>query len=200
MVDALDQAGRLDNTVIVLTSDNGWFFGEHRLTGKEHPFEEAIRVPLIVRGPGVAQGLEAQQLVLNNDLAPTLADFAGAVPPYAPDGMSLLPVLGDPLVAAWPRKTFLVEHWFRPSFLKYKGPTQFALRSIKTGQDYLYTLSHADPSKPGIITGREFYHLPTDPHQMKALALPVHIAGILDQLVSFFRICQADSCHFFESF
>ncbi len=72
LVDALEARGELDNTYIFFSSDNGWHAGEHRLTpGKWTAYEEDVRVPLIVRGPGVPKGRTLPQLVLNNDLAPT---------------------------------------------------------------------------------------------------------------------------------
>ena len=82
LVEALTESGELDNTYIFFTSDNGWHAGEHRLTpGKWTAYEEDIRVPLIVRGPGVPEGRELEHLVLNNDLAPTFVDLGGVTPP-----------------------------------------------------------------------------------------------------------------------
>jgi arylsulfatase A-like enzyme len=94
VVEALEASGELDNTFIVFTSDNGYMLGEHRrLAGKVVPYEESIRVPLIVRGPGVPQGVHRPQLVSNVDLAPTIAAVGGASPDIVTDGISLLPVL-----------------------------------------------------------------------------------------------------------
>ena len=77
LVGALHDSGELDNTYIVFTSDNGFHLGQHRLgAGKWTPYEEDIRVPLIVRGPGVPEGETLHHMVLNNDLAPTFADLA----------------------------------------------------------------------------------------------------------------------------
>jgi N-acetylglucosamine-6-sulfatase len=82
LIDALRESGELENTYIFFTSDNGWHAGEHRLTpGKWTAYEEDIRVPLIVRGPGVPEGRELEHLALNNDLAPTFADLGGVTPP-----------------------------------------------------------------------------------------------------------------------
>ena len=96
LVKALHDSGELDNTYIVFTSDNGFHLGQHRLgAGKWTPYEEDIRVPLIVRGPGVPEGKTLHHMVLNNDLAPTFADLAGAEPPSFVDGRSLKPLLTD---------------------------------------------------------------------------------------------------------
>ena len=86
--------GELDNTLIVYTSDNGYFHGEHRIpTGKTHIYEESIRVPLEMRGPGHPAGGERRpDLAINADLAPTIVDAANATPGLVMDGRSLLPV------------------------------------------------------------------------------------------------------------
>ena len=111
LVRTLEESGELDNTYIVFTSDNGFHLGQHRLTaGKWTAFEEDIRVPLIVRGPGVPEGRSLDHLVLNNDLAPSFAELAGAEPPEFVDGRSLAPLLGSdpPATENW-RRAFLVE-------------------------------------------------------------------------------------------
>jgi N-acetylglucosamine-6-sulfatase len=111
IVDALHETGELDNTYLFFTSDNGYHLGQHRLTsGKWTAYEEDIRVPLIVRGPGVPKGQTLDQLVLNNDFAPTFAELAGAETPEFVDGRSLVPLLGDdpPPTQDW-RQAFLVE-------------------------------------------------------------------------------------------
>jgi N-acetylglucosamine-6-sulfatase len=111
LVKALHDSGELDNTYIVFTSDNGFHLGQHRLgAGKWTPYEEDIRVPLIIRGPGVPEGKTLHHMVLNNDLAPTFADLAGARTPTFVDGRSLKPLLTDhptPL-KDW-RKRFVIE-------------------------------------------------------------------------------------------
>jgi N-acetylglucosamine-6-sulfatase len=97
VVDALRAAGELENTLIVFTSDNGYFYGEHRVpNGKVMMYEPSIRVPLILRGPGVPAGQRRRQLVTNADLAPTILEAAGAQPAgRLPDGRSLFPLLRD---------------------------------------------------------------------------------------------------------
>jgi N-acetylglucosamine-6-sulfatase len=111
LVKALHESGELDNTYIFFTSDHGFHLGEHRLSaGKWTAYEEDIRVPLIVRGPGVPEGRTLHHIVLNNDLAPTFADLTGAKTPSFVDGRSLKPLLTDdptPL-RAW-RKRFVIE-------------------------------------------------------------------------------------------
>ncbi|MFL5331857.1 MAG: sulfatase, partial [Geminicoccaceae bacterium] len=92
--DAVAAAVALADTYVVFTSDNGVFLGEHRLPhGKNVPYDEAIGLPLVVRGPGVAAAATNSALVANIDLAPTLAALAGVASPTFVDGRSLVPLL-----------------------------------------------------------------------------------------------------------
>ena len=107
LVEELEAAGELDNTYIFFTSDNGFEQGEHRVQfGKNRPYEESARVPLFVRGPGVAVGAKMERLALNTDLAPTFADLADAS--FPADGRSLKPLLGGEDPSSW-RSSVLFE-------------------------------------------------------------------------------------------
>ena len=94
IVAELKRQGELADTLIVFTSDNGLFFGEHRiLTGKVRHYEPASRVPLVMRGPGVRPGTRVGEPVMNVDLATNLLEAAGADPPDPLDWKrSLLPL------------------------------------------------------------------------------------------------------------
>ncbi|MEM7694075.1 MAG: choline-sulfatase [Pseudomonadota bacterium] len=106
MVAALTEAGLLDNTLIIVASDHGDMLGERGMWYKKTLFEPAIRVPLIVAGPGVSAGRTATPVSLL-DLMPTLCDLAGATPTTPMDGRSLAPALrGDAL----PPVPIFVEH------------------------------------------------------------------------------------------
>jgi arylsulfatase A-like enzyme len=112
LVDALKAVNQLDNTYIFFSSDNGFHLGNHRLvTGKIAPYEEDIRVPLIVRGPGVPTGRTIEHLAGNVDLAPTWAELAGAKVADFVDGRSLVPLLSNTLLPpeSW-RQAFLLEN------------------------------------------------------------------------------------------
>ncbi len=98
MVAALEATGQLDNTLFVFTTDQGAFGGQHRIkAGKNRPYEEAIRVPLYMRGPGIAPGSVVGGPVGNIDLAPTILELTGAGMPSGlarpVDGISLAPEL-----------------------------------------------------------------------------------------------------------
>src|SRR5215212_8517512 len=107
LVDELEAAGELDNTYLFFTSDNGWFGGEHRIrSGKNRPYEESARVPLFLRGPGVAAGVKTEKLTLNTDFIPTFAELAGAT--FPADGRSLVPLLQGEEPSSW-RSSILLE-------------------------------------------------------------------------------------------
>ncbi len=120
VVERLRADGVLDDTLIVFTSDNGYFHGEHGLNSKLLPYEESIRVPLVIRAPHQAQAVTLKDMALNNDLAPTLADYGGAHPlreDDAFDGRSLRPTL---LAQAQPlgRQQFLIEHYIEATSME----------------------------------------------------------------------------------
>jgi arylsulfatase A-like enzyme len=97
LVATLKRTNQLDNTLIVFTSDNGWLQGEHRVPGDKFlPYEEALRVPFVLRGPGIPKGRTITGQVANIDFAPTLVDAAQARPGRTMDGISLLPIARDP--------------------------------------------------------------------------------------------------------
>ena len=97
IVGALAATGVLDNTYVLYTSDNGFQHGRApAAAGQEHPYEEDIRVPVVMRGPGVPGARASTRMALNIDLAPTFAEIAGIEPPGFVDGRSFLPLLDDP--------------------------------------------------------------------------------------------------------
>lgn len=191
----LDRQGATGNTVVVFTSDNGYLYGEHRAAAKDLPYEEAIRVPLLVSGPGFPPGV-AQQVILNNDLAPTIAAIAGVQPPYETDGRSFVPVLVDLSRTDWHRRSFLVEYWFLPSLLKFGTPTFDALRSPDPSRDLLYTMWRADPLASTQITHDELYLLSVDPWQQNNLTqfLPQSSRAALQQIIQLLRGCSGMMC------
>ncbi len=76
---ALRRSGELDNTLVVFVSDNGFLLGEHRVFGKNYPYDEALQVPLLARGPGIEPGTASRATASMVDLAPTFLDYAGVL-------------------------------------------------------------------------------------------------------------------------
>src|SRR5581483_9490814 len=103
-----------DNTLVIFTSDNGFFWGEHGRGDKRMAYEESIRVPLLMRYPKlIAPGSTRDEMALNIDIAPTLVDLAGADAPTKMHGRSLVPLLRGE-TSGW-RTSFLSEYFGNPS-------------------------------------------------------------------------------------
>jgi arylsulfatase A-like enzyme len=95
LVSRLEESRQLDNTYIIYTSDNGFHIGQHRLPpGKTCGFEEDIRVPLFIRGPGVPEGYVQESVTTHIDLAPTIFNLAG-IPPRSDFDGTAIPVVPD---------------------------------------------------------------------------------------------------------
>jgi N-acetylglucosamine-6-sulfatase len=150
ILEALSERGELDNTLIVFTSDNGYLWGEHRVTRKKVAYEEAIHVPFVVRYDAIVDaGRTETRPVLNIDLAPTFAALAGAAAPGV-EGRSIVPLLAGEDVP-W-RSGFLVESYDK------RPPTYCALRTRRYA---FVTYATAE---------RELYDLVVDPYQLRNVA------------------------------
>jgi len=185
IVKILDDRGELANSYIFFMADNGYLLGQHRRPrGKGVPYEESIRVPLVVRGPGIPAGQSIDYFALNIDFAPTVAELAGASIPLSIDGrslMQLLRVAKSPL-ANW-RQDFLVEFYTPPG----APPTNQAYYGLRT-QDTLY-VEYASGE-------RELYDLKADPYQLSSLH---KVAGserikALSERLSKLKSCAAKTC------
>ncbi|AHY47369.1 Sulfatase [Rubrobacter radiotolerans] len=185
---ALRKSGELDNTYFIFTSDNGYHLGNHRLgPGKMTGYEEDARVPLAISGPSVVPG-KRSQLVANIDLAPTVAELAGARLATAPDGRSLAPLLtsgsGGYGTADF-RKRLVLENYRVPTPSgMWPAPTNQGIR----GQGFFFNR---------YATGEEeYYNLQRDPHQLRNRAgdLPRDRLRDLRSLRSKMASCKADSC------
>ncbi|NWF64632.1 MAG: sulfatase [Chloroflexi bacterium] len=202
LIQTLDATGQLENTYIIFTSDNGFHLGEHQLpSGKGTPYEEDIRVPFMVRGPGIPPGMVVTQLCANIDLASTIAEMTGVDIPDFVDGRSFLPFLSDGEVP-W-RDGLLIEFGYIDEeavaeALKDPDTDNLlvdvaggAFRGIR-GADYVY-VEYAN----GEI---EFYDLTRDPHQLENLAgsLSVETLSLLHEKLEALTICEASACRSME--
>ncbi|MEA2522624.1 MAG: hypothetical protein QOI81_2270 [Actinomycetota bacterium] len=153
LLKAYQDTGRLQNTMIIFTSDNGLAWGEHRWVKKEVPYDESLRVPLVIRYDAATDGAPStdQHLVLNADIAPTIADAAGVAHPST-DGTSMLPLLRDPN-APW-RHDFVLEHMEGGNPV----PTFCGVRT--EGWKYVRYATRE----------QELYNLTADPYELQNLA------------------------------
>lgn len=157
LVAALEKRGLRDNTVIIYTSDNGFYLGEHGLAGKWFMHEESLRVPLVIHDPrpGAVRGARFEQMALNIDCAPTMLELAGLAPPPAMQGRSLAPWLRGQR-PSW-RSEFFGEHLFDHEWIpKSEG--------IRTAQ-WKYARYLNIPGNP-----EEMYDLAADPLEETNLA------------------------------
>jgi hypothetical protein len=125
IVDELGGLGRLRNTYIIFTSDNGFFFGQHRLVGgKFLAYEPSTHLPLIIRGPGIKPNTQSGQLVNTTDIAPTILELAEVAPDKSIDGTSLVPYAKDPTLRS--RRPLLFESFVQTDDVEANGqsPTE----------------------------------------------------------------------------
>jgi arylsulfatase A-like enzyme len=187
LVDTLEDTGELERTYVVYASDNGFHLGEHRMKeGKDTAYEEDIRAPLAIRGPGVPQGQRVRGMALNIDLAPTLAAFAGIATPDFVDGRSLLPLLEDPGVP-W-RTSFLIQRLGLESDERLEPANALAIRTER----YTYIAYNNG--------AREMYDLAADPDQLQSIELTADKALIeaLAARLTELRACQGRQCRELE--
>jgi N-acetylglucosamine-6-sulfatase len=158
---ALEKQGVLNDTVVVFTSDHGYFYGEHGLNEERRlAYEEAIRIPLIVRyPPRVRAGTTPGQLVLSIDVAPTLLTLAGLTPPATIEGRSIVPIL-DGTDREW-RSSFLIEYYSDTVFPRIRNMGYRAVRTDRhkyieyrelDGMNELYDLA-GDPFEERNLVG-----------------------------------------------
>ncbi len=184
LLDALQAKGSLDDTLVIYTSDNGFFHGEHRIPpGKMRIYEESIRVPLEMRGPGIPEGVTVDPLTINADLAPTIVEVASAARPgLTMDGRSLIPLAQDPGIEEG--RELLIEE---PGALTGEpwGPGFEAIRTER----YMYA---------EFATGEtELYDLESDPFELQSLhddpAFESVKSGLADHLHQL-QSCAGASC------
>lgn len=182
VVNELTTLGEIDDTYVLFTSDNGFLNGPHRFErGKDAAYEESIRVPFVIRGPGIPTAARSQAMVLNIDVAPTILELAGLPIPESVDGRSLVPVLGSTDVPDDWRKDFLVEHRSPDG----GGiPDYFGLRT----QRYTYV---------EYSTGeKELYDLTRDPYQLRSIhaTAPADVTQPLAARLAALRPCEGEAC------
>jgi N-acetylglucosamine-6-sulfatase len=175
IVGTLERTGELANTLILFTSDNGFMHGEHRAEAeKVLLYEESVRVPLIVRGPGFPIGFRDPRPVANIDLVPTIVDAAGAGPHRVLDGRSLFDLVEDR--NTWWGRDLLIENGRGANGVP-------AYRAIRTNR-FVYA-EH-------LTTGEyELYDLERDPYQLFSLDVSPRYAAVQRDLAGRLRLLRS---------
>ncbi len=152
LLHALDELGIAEDTVVVYTSDNGYFLGEHGMGDKRHIYEESLRIPMLVRYPRLfGKGKVVDEMVLNLDLAPTFLDLAGVAVPVEMQGASWKSLAAGEKPASW-RQSFLAEYFREEGSV----PT---LVGVRTANEKLVTYA-------GHPEWTEVYDLAADPYEV----------------------------------
>ncbi|MFL6135588.1 MAG: sulfatase [Nocardioidaceae bacterium] len=194
----LRETGELANTYVVFTSDNGYFLGEHRMRqGKILPYEPSLRVPLLIRGPGIPHGQVRSDPFTMIDFAPTVLAAAGVPGPRTIDGVSLFDVArhGDRgwnrgiLTETGPRGISSDMQESDNFLVKTHGPSPLRFsQGVRTG-DYLY-VEHASRE-------RELYDLRSDPRELTNLVDRPgkrHVVSLLAHELDLLRNCVGPAC------
>ena len=173
LLDYLDESGLAENTLVVYTSDQGFYMGEHGWFDKRFMYEESFRTPLVIRLPGGARG-DIVEMVQNIDYAPTFLELAGVAVPDDMQGLSLLPLLKGGHPADWRRS--LYYHF-------YEYPAEHMVRRHYGARNDRWKLIHFYND----IDQWELYDLQEDPHELRNLyGLPEYAAPrreMTDELV-----------------
>ena len=156
VLDYLEKEGMLDNTLIVYTSDQGFYMGEHGWFDKRFMYEESFRTPLMMRLPGGKSGVATKDLVQNIDFAPTFLSLAGVEVPNDMQGESLIPILTDKTPDDW--RNSLYYHY-------YEYPDEHTVMKHYGVRDQRYKLIRFY----GDGDSYEFYDLQEDPREMNNL-------------------------------
>ena len=166
VIEALEKIGELENTVIIYSSDNGYFMGEHTFKDKRLAYENSIRVPMIIRYPRlIKESTEIDEQCLNIDLAPTILELAGIDKPNYMQGESMLDIITGKKNSKW-RKSILFEYYVDDAW-PYAGPDQLAVRTnqfklvdnfLENDIDELYDLIN-DPGEMNNLINDEEYEI-----------------------------------------
>src|SRR5690606_19531223 len=172
LLDYLEKEGELDNTIIVYTSDQGFFLGEHGFFDKRIMYEECLRTPLLIRYPkGIKGGLVSDALAMNLDFAPTLLDYAGVAIPEDMQGISLRPVMENSgnALPGW-RDAVYYHYYEYPSWHMVKR--HYGIRTDR------YKLIHFYND----IDEWELYDLLKDPKEMRNVYHDVAYADVVQMM------------------
>lgn len=175
LIDQLDAAGQLENTLVVVLGDHGRYMGSHGFDAHNFgPFEEIYNVPMIMAGPGLATGVESNALVGLQDFGPTILEYTGAEPIDVPDSRSFAPLLPNPTAR---------EADYDQGFAEYHGTRFPLMQRILWQGSWKFIFNGFDYD--------ELYDLENDPHEMKNLARdPAHAPRIREMMAEIWRVIR----------
>ena len=164
ILDYLEETGLAENTIVIYTSDQGMFLGEHQYLDKRWIFEESIKMPFLVRWPkALDNGKQVDEFVTNVDFAPTLLDMAGVTAPKDMQGKSFLPLLKGDSISNWQQSVYY-RYWMHRDMT----PAHFGIRTNKYKLIFYYGLNLDTNSfgHPESEPAWELYDLEKDPNEM----------------------------------
>jgi arylsulfatase A-like enzyme len=171
LLDYLGKTGLDQDTIVVYSSDQGFYLGEHGWFDKRWIFEESLRTPLLVRWPGVVKpGSVNHDMVSNLDFAETFLDVAGIPLPAEMQGRSMVPVLKGQTPADW-RKAFYYHYYEHPA--EHNVPRHYGVVTGRYKLVYFY-----EPE----MNYWELFDLKQDPHEMKSVYADPHYATVRKEL------------------
>ena len=171
LLDYLDKAGLKDNTIVIYTSDQGFFLGDHDWFDKRFMYEESLRMPFLIRYPGkIKAGTTESDMILNVDFAPTFLDFAGLTAPSEVQGRSFVSLLGGEHPTDW-RKAMYYRYYHYPQ--DHRVQQHYGIRTER----YKLIFFHR-------INQWELYDLQKDPHELDNIYSDPHYAATVSELKS----------------
>ncbi len=191
VLDYLDSSGLAEDTLVLYTTDNGYFLGEHGWYDKRFMYEPALRIPLLVRYPRLARpGVVEQRPVLNVDIAPTLLDFAGVRVPEAMQGRSMRPLLEGEPAPGWRKSVFY-------SYYENSWAFRELAREQMTDPSFQFWTPHRVGPHRGVRTDRyklieyygeqdywELFDLQEDPDELRNLCEEPGHGQLIEELRS----------------
>jgi arylsulfatase A-like enzyme len=204
VIGALRRNGELDRTYVVFISDNGFFYGEHRLDrSKFLPYEPAIRLPLLIRGPGIRANSSSEQLVANVDLAPTIVELAGARADRSFDGRTLVPFWTR--TALRTRRPILLESFAKATVIDPVGERRGERRRWATpsiaapAENYLGVRLDGYKYVEYETGDRELYDLRRDPYELRNVVTErryARVRAFLRRQLRRLEDCHGKECRF----
>jgi len=194
IIDQLEATGHDKDTLVIITSDNGYHVGTHRIaSGKHTPYREDAVVPAILIGPGIAKGATIDAITSTIDLAPTIGALFGAPTPAWLDGRDLAPLLRDPESTVW-RTGVLTENLASttpddPDYSGFEAPKHEALRT----SEWLYVDYGPE--------GTALYDLVADPYELDNIVGSVDPAAVaqLAEQTRALAACSGATCRIADS-